>query len=100
MLFQAYFSELECKILNIMGIKVSLSANDVKTMTKRLAEGSSAIEISKELKRDPRTVKNKMPSIFLRTVQSDKGKSMFLPRNMKTVKKLSLCTSKTILEGA
>ena len=50
-LFLTYFSEFDCKILNFMGRKVLLTADDRKTTTKRLAEGSSAIEISKESKR-------------------------------------------------
>ena len=59
LLFQMNFSELECKILNIMGRKEYLTADDRKTITKRLTESSSDIESSKEVKRDSRTVLKK-----------------------------------------
>lgn len=56
-----------------------ITADDRKEITKKLAESLSAIDISKGLKRDPKTAEEAINDIhFVRKVRSDKSKKMFL----------------------
>ena len=83
-----------------MGRKVSLTADNLKT--KRLSEGSSAIKISKELKRDPKAVL-KIMKHFVHKVRSEKCRSMSSSRDMRKLSpaaKKYLHTSKGSLEEA
>ena len=71
-----------------MGRRSSLDDQEKQNIIKLLGNDKTALEITKHLKRDARTIKKAIQNInFTRKMRSDKGKCAFSKRELRKIAK-------------